>query len=48
MTRLLSSVRNLPARILWRVAVYLDDDALLAFLTTCYHILGPVSRNEID
>ncbi|RKP26541.1 hypothetical protein SYNPS1DRAFT_21717, partial [Syncephalis pseudoplumigaleata] len=48
MARLLSELRQLPARVLWRIVVYLDDKALLPFLTTCFHVLGPVDPKEID
>ncbi|KAI9597099.1 hypothetical protein BDF19DRAFT_435832 [Syncephalis fuscata] len=48
MTRLLSTTCCLPAKILWKVAFYLDDESLLPFLTAFYNIFSAAEEKDID
>ncbi|KAI8051629.1 hypothetical protein BDF22DRAFT_691542 [Syncephalis plumigaleata] len=40
------NICKLPIIVLWRVFAFLDDDSLLIFLSSCYHILDAADKDD--
>ncbi|KAI9596640.1 hypothetical protein BDF19DRAFT_412715 [Syncephalis fuscata] len=42
------AVCNLPVIVLWRLFAFLDDDSLLTFLSSCYHIFDVADEDDTE